>query len=555
MALPPPLPALAGPFRIDRRARSAYAEGAGIYRILPAAIARPADADDLVRLIRWARDTGAPLIPRGAGSAMGGGSVGDGIVVDLRDVNRALLAIDPATRTARTGPSVTLAELNAVAAQHGLRLPPDPSSGRWATLGGMLSTNASGARSVRYGSVRRWVLSARLVTPDGRAAELPRAGTPGIRATAEHESPTIARFEREAGPAIRRNRDLIAERFPKTRKNSAGYALDHFLRSGDLLDLVIGAEGTLGFVTEITWRLDPIPPATAALRVTLPALDAIAPLVAALLPLAPSAVELLDQSFLDVAKAAPAAQRLGITGTEAAMVLVEFEGDPAAVEQAAAAAAEAVRPLGKDVAVALSPAEQEELRELRHAASPILAGREDRRSLQVIEDACVPVERLGEYIAAVRRLSAEKKLPVVVFGHAGDGNVHVNVFPDVTTIGWEQQVATLLDEVTAEVIRLGGTPTGEHGDGRLRAGSLEKVYGAEIVGLFRLVKAAFDPTGMLNPGIKLVDGTRPAPISRLKVGAGAAELPDDIAQALREMEKTGGWGRDRLEVADGGLTP
>jgi hypothetical protein len=116
-------------------------------------------------------------------------------------------------------------------------------------------------------------------------------------------------------------------------------------------------------------------------------------------------------------------------------------------------------------------------------------------------------------------------------------------------------VATLLDEVTAEVIRLGGTPTGEHGDGRLRAGSLEKVYGAEIVGLFRLVKAAFDPTGMLNPGIKLVDGTRPAPISRLKVGAGAAELPDDIAQALREMEKTGGWGRDRLEVADGGLTP
>ncbi|MFI5236065.1 MAG: FAD-binding oxidoreductase, partial [Gemmatimonadales bacterium] len=483
-------------------------------------------------------------------SAMGGGNVGDGIIVDLGDVNRDLLRIDPAARLARTGAAVSFSALNAEAAKQGLRLPPDPSSGRWATLGGMLSTNASGARSVRYGSVRPWVVAATLITADGRTLHLTRHDVAGAKPTPEHESPILARFAREMEPMIRRNAPLIAERFPKVRKNSAGYALNHYLQSGDLLDLVIGSEGTLGIVTEIVWRLDPIPPFHAALRLTLPSLDRLNELVPALLAFEPSGVELLDQSFLEIVKDSPAARALDLQGEAAAAILVEFEGtDQEEVDRRCGDAAEVARDWSDDITVALSEEEQEELRALRHAASPILAGQSGRRSLQVIEDACVPVPRLSDYVTAVRRLAAEKKLDVVIFGHAGDGNVHVNLLPDIRTIGWEQQVATLLDEVTAEVIALGGTPTGEHGDGRLRSGYLTQLYGAPIVALFQKVKETFDPTGILNPGIKLPAATPAPAISRLKLGASAVELPEDIAAALREIEITGGYAKDRMEIA------
>jgi FAD/FMN-containing dehydrogenase len=178
----------------------------------------------------------------------------------------------------------------------------------------------------------------------------------------------------------------------------------------------------------------------------------------------------------------------------------------------------------------------------------ILAGLpEDRRSLQVIEDACVPIRRMGEYIASVRRMAAELALPVVLFGHAGDGHIHVNLLPELARSGWQDRVAALLEDATQLVKRLGGTPSGEHGDGRLRAQALEQIYGTQIVELFHEIKRAFDPSGIFNPGIILPSGE--PPISRLKVGPDAATIPQDIQRGLREIELTGGYGRSRLELA------
>ena len=533
---PPPI---RGAWRDDLRARAAYAEGAGIFRIVPRAVCRPLDAADLSVLVRWAAERGVPLVPRGAGSAMSGSSVGPGVLVDCTGLAEgAVLEIDPATRRARTGAPVPLGVLNAAAARHGLRLPPDPSSARWATAGGVTGTNAAGARTVKYGSVRRWIDGVRLVTADGERQWLRRAG------------PGPARFEAEAAPAIHAAAALVLERWPRTRKNSAGYALDAYLASGDALDLVIGAEGTLGFVTEVEWRLDALPARTAALRVALESLGALSAVVGALAPFAPSAVELLDETFLRLVAPTLDGPLGALARSVGALVLVELEGDdPAALAASVAAAAEAVRPWAESVETAVEPGETERLWHVRHAASPILAGLpESRRSLQVIEDACVPVARISDYVRAVRREAAARGLDVVIFGHAGDGNVHVNLLPELARPDWERAVADLLEAVTAEVLRLGGTPSGEHGAGRLRAAFLERVYGPEIVDLFRRTKASFDPSGILNPGVILPGDS--IPIQQLKTGAGAAALPADIAAALREIERTGGYATPRLELAD-----
>jgi FAD/FMN-containing dehydrogenase len=335
---------------------------------------------------------------------------------------------------------------------------------------------------------------------------------------------------------------LIRDRFPQTRKNSSGYALDEFLVSDRAIDLVIGAEGTLGVVSHIEWRLDRIPAERAGLRIGLRSLDQLADVVQSIDTLAPSASELLDRSFLD------------LVGTERgygveAVLLVEFEREnPAELRQTLEAATALARPLSYSVDTAYSRVAAERLWSIRHAASPILARLPDeRRSLQVIEDACVPLPLVSEYIRAVRRAATGRDLPVVIFGHAGDGHIHVNLLPDVTREGWEANVSGLLEEVTGTVVRLGGTLTGEHGDGRLRAAGLERIYGTDILQLFRLVKDSFDPAGIFNPGVIISSGD--SPISRLKVGTGAVRLPSDIADGLREIERTGGYARPRLELA------
>jgi FAD/FMN-containing dehydrogenase len=543
----PSEPRIRGPFRTDERARAAYAEAAGIYRIIPRAVALPADLDDLVALIRWAARERVPVVPRGAGSAMGGGNVGNGVVVDLTRMAGPALEVRPGERRARMRAGATLGELEAATAPHGLRLPPDPSSWRWATAGGVVSTNAAGARSVRYGSVRRWVEALTLVTADGEVTRLSRGG----KQPSDTPAAALGRFQRDAAPAIHAATDAIAARFPRTRKSSTGYALDAYLRSGDVLDLIVGAEGTLGFVTEVEWRLDPTPLHRAGLRILLPDYRAIESLVTRLVELGAAAVELLDRTFLDLVAAhgGALADTARSPGVEA-VLLVELEAaNQDEIRELTASAVTVARVEGLEVDAALSPEGTTRLWQLRHAASPILAGLPpERRSLQVIEDGCVPVSRLGDYIAAIRRAASARGLTAVIFGHAGDGNVHVNLLPELARPGWERDVAALLEEVTEAVIRLGGVPSGEHGDGRLRAGFLERVYGAEIVSLFRHVKTSFDPLGIMNPGIILPSGE--PPISRLKAGDGAVSLPTDIARALRDIEQSGGYARSRLEIAD-----
>jgi FAD/FMN-containing dehydrogenase len=538
--LPPP--AVRGIYRSDSRARAAYAEGAGIYRIVPLAVCVPSDIEDLQQLIRWAAQHRTSLIPRAAGSAMAGGNVGSGVIVDVAGIGHHQLEIDSLAKRAITSASVTLEQLNTAARPYGLRLPPDPSSAGWASLGGMVSTNAAGARSVRYGSVRSWVEALTLVSADAEVLTFRRSEPqPAAAAT--------SRFALNAAEAIASAAPLIRRKYPDTRKNSSGYALDAYLASGDLLDLLIGSEGTLGVVTEVEWRLDQIPRHRAGLRVALGSLEQLAPAVLALGSANPSAVELLDRSFLDLVGAAALSEaKLQHDQTEAVLLIELERDDEESLLQAMELARSAVRPLAVSIETGASAEATDRLWAIRHSASPILARLpESTRSLQVIEDGCVPIARMGEYIRAVRRVSAQWSIPAVLFGHAGDGHIHVNLLPDVSRPGWEGPVAQVLESITQILADLGGTVSGEHGDGRLRATLIDRVYGSDIVELFRRVKQSFDPLGIFNPGVILPSDD--PPISHLKVGAGAASIPTDIERSLREIERTGGYARCRLELA------
>lgn len=510
----------------DPRARAAYSEGAGIYRIIPDAVAIPAGIEDVVELVRDAERNGSPLIARGAGSGMPGGNVGRGVILDM---SRALttLEVDARRRIARVGASVTWAQVTQAAALHGLRLPPDPSSGAFATCGGMVATNAAGPRSARYGSVRPWVGALDLVTQGGEVRTIRRGGgagpwrlTPGTR-------------------------HLVAEHFPHTRKSSSGYALDAFAASGDEVDLFIGAEGTLGIVTAVEWRLDPIPPESAGVSLSLASLDALGEAATYLVTLDPSAVELFDRTLLDFVAAAGGAVPPGAE----CLLLVEFERDTsAAVRGVVGDAVRGLKHLTLQADTALDRAGLERLWGIRRLASPALARLpETRRSLQVVEDGCVPLNRLAEYVSGLRAAAARHEVPVAIFGHAGDGHVHVNALPDLTRPRWREGLRALYDDVLALLRRLGGTPSGEHGDGRLRAGALESFFGSDLMSGFRDLKTAYDPKSIFNPGV-ILPAPDWTPLADLKVGDGAAAIPDDIAGRLRDIERNAAWSTSKLDL-------
>ena len=512
----------------DVRSRAAYSEGAGIYRIVPKAVAVPQGVEELQELVRWAAATGRALVPQGAGSGMAGGSVGRDIVVDLSQGFR-WMAPDWPGRSLWAGASVTWADVTAAARPFGLRLPPDPSSGAFATSGGMIATNAAGPRSVRCGSVRRWVDAIEIIGADGEARRIKRGE---------------GRWERFALSADQQK--LVEARFPKTRKSSAGYALDRYARSGDELDLLIGSEGTLALVTAVQWRLEPIPSDVAGAALGFGDLERLAAAVPYLVALNPSAVELLDRTLLDLVREAGTPLPEGLEG----LLLIEFERETAAA--ARGVVGDAVRGLNDQtihVATAVDRAGLETLWTVRKLASPALARLPaTQRSLQLIEDGCVPLEALGRYIAGVRAAAARRGVPVAIFGHAGDGHVHVNALPDVTSTGWRDALAGLYDDAADLLQHLGGTPSGEHGVGRLRAGLLERFYGPAVMALFRDVKETYDPRGILNPGV-IIPAPDWTPLADLKVGPATAAIPDDIAARLREVERTAGWATPKYELA------
>jgi FAD/FMN-containing dehydrogenase len=496
MSIAPHVPGFRGEVHADEPRRLPFADASGILRALPDAVAVPEDADDVAALVRWAGATGTKLVPRGAGTGMPGGNVGSGVSVDLVSRFRGPASVDGERRIATVRPGSTLAELNADAAPRGLVFPVDPSSAARATLGGMIANNSGGAHTVRYGSTRRWVRALDVVLADGSRARAVRGEAPAGR---------LAEIVAEVDEALLPRHDTIRSRWPRVRKNASGYALREYLESGDAVDLLVGSEGTLALVTGAELDLAPIPAARGLALLEFTDLAAAGAAVMKVLELEPAACEMIDRTFIDLVRAGGEDPGYPLREGLEAILFVEMEGD--STDEVAAAlerVSERLSGIADRITTATDPAEQARYWHVRHAASPLIAKLAGGRiSMQFIEDGVVPVDRLADYIHLLRRVLAANDLPAVIFGHAGDGNLHVNPLVDVGAPGWKERVEAIVYEIAEGVAALGGTMTGEHGDGRLRAPLIEIVWGAELVACFRAVKHAFDPLGILNPGVIL----------------------------------------------------
>jgi FAD/FMN-containing dehydrogenase len=540
--LPSLPPGYRGAFRTDEAARAVYSEAAGIARIVPRAVAVPRDEADVGSLVRWASENTMPLIPRGSGSSMAGGAVGDGVIVDLSRLRR-FEAVNMTERSIVVEPGVLRGEVDAAARQHGLRFPVDPSSGTFCTIGGMVSTNAAGSHSLAFGSMRRWVRSLRCVFDDGSIATLERGGELPTHVAA------VERFLSGAHATIVAAEETSRARHRGVRKESSGYATPDYARSYDLVDLLVGSEGTLAIIVGIELSLSLAAGATSSVLGAFASLESAVDAAVRAREGGAVACELLDRTFLDVARTGGAH---GVPADAEAVLLAEVEAENAsdAADAARVIASLFENARATSVRVALDEPTETELWELRHAASPILSRLDPSlRSMQFIEDGAVPPEHLAEYVRGVRESLARNGIRGVIFGHAGDAHVHVNPLIDVSLADWRARMGRILDEVTALVARLGGTLTGEHGDGRLRTPLLERVWSREALQRFALVKESFDPAGIFNPGVKVSTRGERA-FDAIKYDPSLVPLPPEARSVLARVERERAYARSRLELLD-----
>ena len=482
---------------------------------------------------------------------MAGGAIGRGVIVDLSRLD-AIGPVDTRKRRVTVGPGALRGAVDARAREHGLRFPVDPSSGAFCTMGGMASTNAAGARSLKFGATRNWVTALDCVFEDGSRTLLRR----GAELPTQVKAPALATFLRFAMPPIFTS--VLAEPIAEVRhhgvmKESSGYALTDFAYSGDIVDILIGSEGTLAIIVGLELALAPVPAATSSILAAFPSLEFAIEAAIRARNAGATACELLDRTFLEmaapsIASAAPGAPPLP-TGTEA-VLLAEVEGDDRQAANVAAAALErAFADAGASlVTLALDLPSETALWELRHAVSPMLSRLDPMlKSMQFIEDAAVPPEHLPEYVRRVRHSLASRGITGAIFGHAGDAHVHVNPLIDTSLPEWRSSVDEILEEITDLVAELGGTLAGEHGDGRLRTPLLHRVWREDAVVLFELVKRSFDPLGIFNPGVKVPLPSQEA-LAEIKYDPSLPPLPRAAAAALARVERDRAYATLRLDL-------
>src|SRR6476660_5501543 len=492
----------------DYSTLTAYAVDASIYRMEPKAVVLVESEEDIAATVRYAVARGIPLTPRAAGTNLTGSAIGSGIILDVSRLNR-VLELNREERWARVQPGIVLAELNKGLGGHGLLFGPDPSSGDMCKLGGMLANNSSGPHTLRYGAVKDNVAALRVCLQSGDWLD---AKAYGLDDPACTNLLNAHRPLHDLRSLLQDHAALIAQKRPTVSKNSCGYNLfglaDGLARGCfDLPKLFVGSEGTLGLFSEATIRLVEKPRETLTALIHFHRLEDVGDAVPKLLELSPSALEVMDANTLNLIGRA----KHGIPADAAATLLVELDGDT--IGSDLRAQAERMIDISRryrltsDPVIAFDPEQREQLWKARKALYPTLYRFDPKKKpINFVDDVVVPAERISELIRYLEEFFAGQRVPVAIFGHIGNGNAHIIPLLDVNDHDDFQKMVQGYHEIHQTVLgRFGGSICGEHGDGRVRAEYVKTMFGPELYDLFVRVKQSFDPSGMLNPGIKISD--------------------------------------------------
>jgi glycolate oxidase len=416
---------------------------------LPDVVVYARSTQEVSEVVKLANRLRIPIIPRGAGSGFTGGTLPThgGIVLVLTQMDK-ILDIDTENLTAEVEPGVVTAELQRLVEQKGLFYPPDPASKEFSTLGGNVAECAGGPRCVKYGVTKDYILGLEVVTPTG---DIIRTGG-------------------------------------KTLKNVVGY---------DLTKLFVGSEGTLGIVTRITLKLIPKPAAKKTMLVQFATIDDAAQSVSAIIgaKIIPTTLEFLDAATIGCIRGK---SDIPLPENCQAILIIEVDGDQQVLDAQAEQILTVIKPFDVlDTRIASTDEESEEIWKVRRIVSPSLR---QVNPDKFNEDIVVPRSKVPDMIRALESISSQYNVPIVNFGHAGDGNIHVNVMVDLKEEGMESTVATVMEEIFKAAVYLKGSISGEHGIGTSKAKYMSMELNRETIEYMQRIKTALDPLNILNPG-------------------------------------------------------
>lgn len=416
---------------------------------LPDLVVQPKTTEEVAKIVKLANKEKFPIYPRGQSTGLSGGSlpVKGGVVFDLSKMDETLI-IDHENLIAMVSPGVLTADIHQQAEKYGLLYPPDPSSSHVSTIGGNLAENSGGPKGLKYGVTKDYVIGLEVVTPEGEVIQ-----TGG-----------------------------------KTVKNVTGY---------DLTKLIVGSEGTLGIITKAILRLIPKPPATETAMVIFDDLVDSGRAISNILSngILPSKMELMDQASII---AVENYQPVGLPRDAEAILLIEVDGHPLAVRDEIEQVKELSYSVGaREVKMAGTKEERDELWRARKLVSPAIV---QIKPTKISEDATVPRSKIPEMFAKLKEIRDKYKIHLVVFGHAGDGNLHPNIIADKRDKEEMKRVEQAVEDIFAATIDLGGTLSGEHGIGTMKAPFMEMELGAVGLDMMQRIKKAWDPNNILNPG-------------------------------------------------------
>ena len=573
---PPPLPGAAaalaaelaaglrGEVRFDAGSRALYATDGSNYRQVPIGVVLPRDAEDVLTTMAACRRHGVPVLARGGGTSLAGQCCNVAVVLDLSKYMHRLVALDPERRLARVEPGIVLDTLRRAAERHHLTYGPDPASHDRCTLGGMIGNNSCGVHALMAGKTVDNVEELEVLTYDGLRLR--------VGPTADDELARIVqaggrRGQIYAGLAALRDRfaGLIRQRYPDIPRRVSGYNLDQLLPENGfhVARALVGSEGTCVTVLEATVRLVPSPPYRTLAVLGYPDVFAAADHVPEILAWQPIGLEGLDDRLLAALRAKRLHQEgLALVPPGGGWLLVEFGGDSQdESDERARRLTAALRrlPDAPAVRVLASPLEARRVWEVREAAlgaTAFVPGMPE--TWEGWEDAAVPPARLGAYLRDFRRLLERHGYSSALYGHFGQGCVHMRIDFDLYSRAGIDRFLGFLDQAADLVVGYGGSLSGEHGDGQARAALLPKMFGPELGGAFEEFKALWDPDWRMNPG-KVVRPYRPDENLRLGSGYRPWQPPthlhfaDDQGSFAHAALRCVGVGKCRRQQSDGGV--